>query len=77
MLTVAQDLQNLIAPYQSAVNTALSVATSLPLVGHQLTALQDLRACLQIRVLHVASRRDMRLIMVISIIASLLSGLRS
>ena len=47
MLTVAQDLQNLIAPYQSAVNTALSAATSLPLVGHQLTALQDLSTLLQ------------------------------
>lgn len=47
MLTVAQDLQSLIAPYQSAINTALSVATSLPLVGHQLTSLQNLSTLLQ------------------------------
>ncbi len=47
MLTVGQDLQNLIAPYQTAVNNALAVATSLPLVGHQLTALQNLNALLQ------------------------------
>ncbi len=47
MLTVAQDLQNLIAPYQTAINNALSVATSLPLVGHQLSGLQDLNALLQ------------------------------
>ena len=47
MLTVAQDLQNLVAPYQSAINTALSVATSLPLVGHQLTALQNLSTLVQ------------------------------
>src|SRR6202142_4473261 len=47
MLTVAQDLQNLIAPYQTAINNALSVATSLPLVGHQLSGLQDLNTLLQ------------------------------
>ena len=47
MLTVAQDLQNLIAPYQTAVNNALAVATSLPLVGHQLTVLQNLNTLLQ------------------------------
>ena len=47
MLTVAQDLQNLVDPYQSAINTALSVATSLPLVGRQLTALQNLSTLLQ------------------------------
>lgn len=46
MLSIAQDLQNDIEPYQSAINTALSVATSLPLVGHQLTALQDLSTLL-------------------------------
>ena len=47
MLSVAQDLQNLIAPYQTAINNALSVATSLPLVGHQLSGLQDLSTLLQ------------------------------
>ena len=33
--------------YQSAINSALSVATSLPLVGHELTGLQDLNSLLQ------------------------------
>ena len=47
LLSVAQDLQNEIAPYQTAINTALSVATSLPLVGHQLESLQDLSTLLQ------------------------------
>jgi hypothetical protein len=44
---VAQDLQNEIAPYQAAINTALSVATSLPLVGQQFNSLQDLNTLLQ------------------------------
>lgn len=47
MLSVAQDLQNLVAPYQTAINNALSKATSLPLVGHELTSLQDLNSLLQ------------------------------
>src|SRR4051794_5845373 len=42
MLSVAQDIQNAIAPYQTALNTALDVATSLPLVGTQFKDLQEL-----------------------------------
>jgi hypothetical protein len=42
MLSVAQDIQNQIAPYQSALSTALDVATSLPLVGKQFKDLQEL-----------------------------------
>ncbi len=47
MLSVAQDLQNEIAPYQNAINTALQVATRLPLVGHQFDGLQEINTLLQ------------------------------
>ncbi len=47
MLSVSQDLATAIAPYQSALTTALNVATQLPLVGHQLTALSELTMVLQ------------------------------
>ena len=47
MLSVSQDLATAIAPYQSALTTALNVATQLPLVGHQLTALSELTTVLQ------------------------------
>ncbi|MGD9632582.1 MAG: hypothetical protein AB7U97_04825, partial [Pirellulales bacterium] len=47
MLSVAQDLQNAIGPYQSAINTSLDDATSLPLIGHQLDSLQDISTLLE------------------------------
>jgi hypothetical protein len=47
MLSVAQDIQDKIAPYQSAINTALDVATSFPLVGHQFDSLQELSTLLE------------------------------
>jgi hypothetical protein len=46
MLSAAQDIQNQIAPYQNALNTALDVATSLPLVGQQFKDLQELDTAL-------------------------------
>ncbi len=47
LLSVAQDLQTQIQPYQSAINTALSVSTNLPLVGHQFESLQQVTTLLQ------------------------------
>lgn len=47
MLSIAQDIHDLIAPYQSAINTSLDVATALPLVGHQFDSLQELSTLLQ------------------------------
>ncbi len=46
------------SPYQSAINTALSVAASLPLVGHQLTALSDLNMLLQTSVSNIQTTLD-------------------
>src|SRR6476659_10937415 len=45
MLSVAQEIQDQIAPYQNAINTALDIA--MPLVGHQFHDLQDLTTLLQ------------------------------
>ncbi len=47
MLSVAHDLQNEIAAYRTAIDPALSVATSLPLVGPELNTLQNLSTLLQ------------------------------
>ena len=47
LLSVAQDLQAEIQPYQTAVNTALNAATSLPLVGHQFDSLLEISTLLQ------------------------------
>ncbi len=60
MLTVgvAADLQALIGPYQSDINTVLGAAAKLPLVGHQLTALQDLDALLENKVSEIQSTLD-------------------
>src|SRR5690242_13153089 len=40
MLTVADNLVSQLTPYQDALDTALDVMTSLPLVGDQLSELQ-------------------------------------
>jgi hypothetical protein len=47
MLTVAQDLVNDLKPYQTALNTALNTAASLPLVGKQFKDLQELQSVFQ------------------------------
>lgn len=47
MLSVAQDLQAQIQPYQSAINSTLSASTSLPLVGHQIESLQQVTTLLE------------------------------
>src|SRR5690242_17568729 len=47
MLSVAQDLANSISRYQQALTTTLSVATQMPLVGHQLTGLSEFTTILQ------------------------------
>ena len=47
MLSVAQDLVNELAPYQTALNTALNTAASLPLVGKQFKDLQELQSIFQ------------------------------
>ncbi len=47
MLSVAQDLVNEITPYQNAINTALDVATRLPLVGHQFDSVAEISTILQ------------------------------
>ena len=47
LLSVAQDLQTQIQPYQSAINTSLNVSTSLPLVGHQFESLQQVTTLLE------------------------------
>lgn len=47
LLSVAQDIVNQLAPYQTALNNALDVATSLPLVGDQLQDLQEFNTILQ------------------------------
>jgi hypothetical protein len=46
LLTVAHDLAVAIAPYQSALNSALADATRLPLVRNQLTGLWELATAL-------------------------------
>jgi hypothetical protein len=47
MLSVAHDLQNVIAPYRTAIDTVLGVATSRPLAGHQFDRLQALNTLRQ------------------------------
>ena len=47
MLSVAQDLAADVAPYQTALTTALHAATLIPLVGHQLTDLAEFATELQ------------------------------
>lgn len=47
MLSIAQEIQDQIAPYQSAINLSLDVATALPLIGNQLDSLQQLSTLLQ------------------------------
>ncbi len=47
MLSIAQDLVSQLMPYQTALSSALDVATSLPLVGHQLADLQEFDTVLQ------------------------------
>ena len=47
MLSVAQDIVSYLTPYQSALNSALAAATSLPLVGKQLAGLQEFTTILQ------------------------------
>ena len=46
MLSIAQDIQDQIAPYQGAINVSLDVATALPLIGTQLENLQQLSTLL-------------------------------
>src|SRR5262245_66601807 len=41
LLSIAQDLVNQLAPYQSSLSTALDAATSLPLVDTQLANLPE------------------------------------
>ena len=47
LLTVAQDLVAQLTPYQTALDTALSTAARLPLVGNQLAGLQEFNSILQ------------------------------
>lgn len=47
MLSIAQDIVGQLTPYQNALNTALDVATSLPLVGDQLNDAQEFNTILQ------------------------------
>jgi hypothetical protein len=47
VLSVTHDLQNEIAPYRTAIDPALGVATSRPLAGHQFDRLQALNTLLQ------------------------------
>ena len=47
LLTVAQDLVGQLAPYQTALDTALDTAARLPLVGDQLADLQEFNSILQ------------------------------
>lgn len=58
ILTVAADLQALIAPYQSNIDTVLHNAARLPLVGTQLTALSNLNALLENKVSEIQSALD-------------------
>ena len=58
MLSVAQDIVNQLTPYQNALNTALDVMTSLPLVGEELSELQEWNTVFQDSVTSLASRVD-------------------
>jgi hypothetical protein len=46
LLSVSQDLFDQVAPYQTALNNAINVMTSLPLVGDQLKDLEELNSIL-------------------------------
>ena len=46
MLTVSQDIVSQLTPYQNALNNALDVMTSLPLVGDQLSGAAGVEHCL-------------------------------
>src|SRR3954453_9884959 len=58
MLTVSQDLVAQLQPYQNALNNALDVMTSLPLVGEELSGLQEWNTVFQDSVTSLASHVD-------------------
>lgn len=58
LMTVSQDLVNQLKPYQNALDNALDVATSLPLVGKQLASLQRWNTVFQDSVTSLASQVD-------------------
>ena len=58
MLSVSQDLVAKLQPYQNALNTALDVMTSLPLVGDELSQLQEWNTVFQDSVNSLASHVD-------------------
>jgi hypothetical protein len=58
MLSVSQDLLDELLPYQTAINSALDVMTSLPLVGNQFADLQEFNTILQDSLASLTSHVD-------------------